>query len=82
MINHEYNHNNQFSSPFEEYNLVHNNSLDFADALCEALGVGRLPRQGAAPACSKGPSDIRGLEPSNFGPQAVDDYKLLMVSIG
>ena len=24
--------------------MVHNNSLDFADALCDGLGVGKLPR--------------------------------------
>ena len=32
----------------KEYNVVHNNCLDFADAFCLALGVGKLPRSSPA----------------------------------
>ena len=45
----------------EEYNVVHNNSLDFADALCEALRVGKLPRQEGMSSKKPGLQDVRGL---------------------
>ncbi|CAL1159210.1 unnamed protein product [Cladocopium goreaui] len=42
-----------------EYNVVHNNSLDFADALCDALGVGKLPRTEAHAEERKGLQEVR-----------------------
>ena len=42
--------------------MVHNNSLDFADALCDALGVGKLPRTEAHAEERKGLQEVRLLE--------------------
>lgn len=42
-----------------EYNMIHNNCLDFGDALCDALGVGPLPRRAGVSVHSKASADLR-----------------------
>lgn len=49
-----------FSLSFQEYNMIHNNCLDFGDALCNALGVGPLPRRAGVSVHSKASADLRG----------------------
>ena len=40
--------------------MIHNNCLDFGDALCDALGVGPLPRRAGVSVHSKASADLRG----------------------
>ena len=40
--------------------MIHNNCLDFGDALCDALGVGPLPRRAGVSVHSKAGADLRG----------------------
>eukprot|EP00434_Breviolum_minutum_P035010 symbB.v1.2.030986.t1/scaffold3546.1/size54311/4 len=39
--------------------MIHNNCLDFGDALCDALGVGPLPRRAGVSVHSKASADLR-----------------------
>lgn len=39
--------------------MIHNNCLDFGDALCDALGVGPLPRRAGMSVHSKASADLR-----------------------